>query len=304
MKEATIKHALARGRSLLTCRAIPTVEFKIPPLASSERVWWIDSTGTTRAVGFSRFDSSDGMIYCDGSVKFPSNLLIAAGGWACVQLDPHGGLLKALVGVLPGFIAQTAVNSEHCAILYAASFIKDNDQCILGVDCAAVVAGWANGYKRSAGANKIQGGFWREIQRQGNWPKIKDIMKIKAHVVAKDDMDEALKMAIAGNALADYWARRGADLHRGPAGEDDVKAYLRARSENSKILRAIGNVLALCPLAPATWPNASATLRARVVAVDLTPLGPVHEADEDGDLCELDEMARELWGEDHYLIDG
>ena len=132
----TLQHAIAIGPSLLKEKAIPTTTASTGLHHDSAGVSWITTDEEDELV----FKECDGDVFCDGSCFFSTHSRLAAAGWACVQVDSEGNLLKAMYGCVPAHIEQTAVNAKHCALVCAASAIETRAQ--IACDCAAVVNGW------------------------------------------------------------------------------------------------------------------------------------------------------------------
>eukprot|EP00973_Karenia_brevis_P038002 5239915-Karenia_brevis.AAC.1 len=152
----------------------------------------------------SKFNAADGPVYIDGSCLHPSHPWLAAAGWACVQVDGEGNLVKARYGCVPAGFQQSAVNAEHTAMVYAACNVSGSTSLIC--DCSAVVDGWKMGYKRASHHDRIQAGFWREVKMAGAMGNIAAIVKIKAHRQVTEAMTGDERRAIMGNAMADTYA--------------------------------------------------------------------------------------------------
>ena len=158
MEDETLQYAVETGPSLLTDMAIPTTiaNTRMPCQKTLEQ--WITSDVSETLF----FEERHGDIYCDGSCFFPTHPKLAAAGWACVQVDCEGNLIKALYGCVPAHIEQSAVNAEHCALVCAASAIEST--ATIACDCAAVVDGWRCGYtgrKLAVGGKLTTMGTWR-----------------------------------------------------------------------------------------------------------------------------------------------
>ena len=71
------------------------------------------------------FDSTQGPVYTDGSADLNDSPQHAHAGWACVQIDDEGAILKAARGAVPCAFEQSSSIAEHIAWYMAAFNAKD-----------------------------------------------------------------------------------------------------------------------------------------------------------------------------------
>ena len=154
----------------------------------------------------------EGFIYGDGSCLFPNVKLLARAGWAIVQLDSQGNLLKAVFGNVPSTFFQDSLTAEFAA--FSAAF----DNGILSTyagDCKGVLDSFFVGPRFVHSARPLAD-VWKTIHvRYPEWSKrICNVKKVKAHMSRDQvDHDPILLRDFLGNAEADRLARLGAELH-------------------------------------------------------------------------------------------
>ena len=249
--------ARERGeKSLLLNRGIAVLPSGLParPLEKVPLAQWEYPDGTSRPEFEDAFRAEDGHVYTDGSCFYSSCKDLAHAGWAAVQIDSEGQWTKALYGCVPDAFSQAAVVAEHVAVVFVAGNAADALE--LKCDCAAVVNGFAPGYKHAAGPERPQAGFWREVKTRGQWPNLQSISKVKAHLALADASTHAELLDIQGNDKADFFAKKGAQLHSSKWSACAIDDYKREVSTQVQAIRAVGNMLATYPSAKLLWPPA------------------------------------------------
>ncbi|CAK0814501.1 unnamed protein product, partial [Prorocentrum cordatum] len=109
-------------------------------------------------------------VFSDGSVWDPKTDVGARGGWAAVEVDDDGNLIRGLMGSIARGLPQTAVLAEHHGLMHT---IEHQDQdpppeeeadLNAFVDCSALIWGSKDMLKASRGTT-VQSGHWRRIKR-------------------------------------------------------------------------------------------------------------------------------------------
>ncbi|CAK0874849.1 unnamed protein product [Prorocentrum cordatum] len=124
-------------------------------------------------------------VFSDGSVWDPKTDVGARGGWAAVEVDGDGNLIRGLMGSIPRGLPQTAVLAEHHGFMHTIEH-QDQDpppeeeaELNAFVDCSALIWGSKDLSKASRGTT-VQSGHWRRIKRVA--PRAWTIHKVKAHL--------------------------------------------------------------------------------------------------------------------------
>eukprot|EP00973_Karenia_brevis_P054593 7587631-Karenia_brevis.AAC.1 len=213
--ERVVTEARREGQgSCLYSMGIPVSQVHDIILQSTTCARWRLADGQELGEHEVQFTRDQGPVFCDGSCYMPTHAVAAHAGWACVQIDATGAIVKVLYGCLPQSHDQTAVNAEHAALLHAGANAAEPIECIL--DCQAVICNYTSGYREAAAANKAQAGYWRELKRAKGWEKIASITKIQAHQDADEaQLSEEDRHRVRGNNAADEWAKAGAKIHAG-----------------------------------------------------------------------------------------
>jgi len=188
------------------------------------------------------FDPRDGPIYPDGSCIGPSGGHPRA-GFAAVQVDGGGKLLRGVWGSIPFGWNQEANTAEHYAIAKAEELAKAG--CKVLTDCATVVKGWAKGLGWAAGPRRPHGGIWRELARGiHSGTGFAEVGKTKAHRNLESLEGEELQHGM-GNDVADTYARIGAGLH--DISRADRKLAEKHDEESLEAVLELGRALAAWP---------------------------------------------------------
>ena len=177
------------------------------------------------------FSHTNGYIYGDGSCIRPAYPPLARAGWAIVQVDPMGVLLKAAYGTVPRRLEQDSLTSEHCAFSAAADL---GDKAIYLGDCQEVVSAASRSWKVLLNSDCQNACIWKSIYSRNKSlsPRIQSVCKTKAHR-SESEVSDAERVEFLGNKLADEYARLGALLHQ--PHDDDIINYHAAR-KNLKAL--------------------------------------------------------------------
>jgi len=193
--------------------------------------------------GWSKFKPEDGPIFHDGSCIAPTSAHPRA-GWAAVQVNDVGMIIKAMWGSVPSWRNQDANMAEHVGLLKA---MQEAERArIFYTDCATVSNAWTRGFTWAAGPRRPHGGVWREAAGlifSGKGPC--NIIKCKAHQVM-EELQGREKFIAQGNDAADRKAKEGAELcnldaHRRIAVD-------KQESWQQKVVKELGVALA-------RWPN-------------------------------------------------
>ena len=62
------------------------------------------------------FKPQDGRVYTDGSCFFPTQTALAVAGYAVVQVNPEGEIIRAVFGPVPWFLPQSPLMGECVAL--------------------------------------------------------------------------------------------------------------------------------------------------------------------------------------------
>ena len=167
--------------------------------------------------------------------------------WAVVQVDQHGDIIRAILGVVPAELPQTAQAAEFAAGLAFSKFADTGS--ILLSDCSSVVKSF-RARLQAKWAKMVHGGSVRAAFQQ---PKVSAnlqvTVKIKAHqdTQAMDPQDPDRTHAL-GNVRADELANRAISLHP----RSDPSTWRNAEFVIEEAMR-VGSLLAK---ASARWPAA------------------------------------------------
>ena len=117
-----------------------------------------------------------GSVFLDGSCLLGSNFKYARAVWAVVQMTPDGHRATSFQGLVPRGGAQTAVVAEHLSWF----MVVDNSvgPITFVADCQAVVNASAVDPRVAGRADKVQGGYWREVRRL----KLLEVLSVTAKV--------------------------------------------------------------------------------------------------------------------------
>jgi len=106
------------------------------------------------------FNLDDGKIFVDGSGWNPTSTVPRA-GWAAVQIDADGAVLKALWGTVPPGKVQHANMAEHMALCKAANGAAAPGMEVVS-DCQGVVDLHAKGRVWALGPKRLYAGLYKE----------------------------------------------------------------------------------------------------------------------------------------------
>ena len=171
------------------------------------------------------FDDDD--VYGDGSCSFPTVSVLRRAGFALVQVDPEGALVRAVYGTLPPHYPQTPLAAEYAAFSAGTELCRNAN--FVG-DCAEVIRSYRLGHAAAVKGTNPFADFWKALHRTvPHWERhVSAITKVKAHKTLEDV--QAARGNVKhfwGNFEADRLAKEAVDLH--PCQADDVKQYKKAR---------------------------------------------------------------------------
>ena len=153
----------------------------------------------------------DGDVYIDGSCDPHPVQGCSRASWAVAQVDEEGILCRALSGVVPLELPQTAPAAEYCALGAAAQVVLPSAR--LFGDCLNVVED-AHDFRMAArDPRKMYAGILRSIIGLSAAERpVVEIVKVKAHQDLRSLEGEALVRA-RGNAVADELAKAAMISH-------------------------------------------------------------------------------------------
>ena len=171
----------------------------------------------------------NGKIYGDGSCLNPSIKGLARAGWAIVQVNEDGDVIKSIHGCVPAMYAQTSLAAEHMAFWVA---FENSARGIYAGDCADVLGWYHKGWKELQVGRSPHADLCRSVLgRAGDClDGIVDVAKVKAHRTLREtlDLNESV-VDFHGNQQADLLAKKGAELH--PPNSPDVNRYKARKKE-------------------------------------------------------------------------
>ena len=203
-------------QSLSGSRAI----FACPSLSSSpSKATLFECIGMTEGQLLS---PDDGFVYGDGSC-YNSNIKgLSRAGWAFVQVDSEGNLLRAIYGCIPSALPQTSLCAEHFAFWAA---FENASRCVYVGDCQHVLSAFASGFASVLASKSPHADFCKSaISRVDRVNRFGAVKKIKAHK-SLDQTVEAGESVVDfhGNQHADRLAKEGARMH--PPSDSDVVSF-------------------------------------------------------------------------------
>ena len=176
----------------------------------------------------------DGPVYTDGSCFEGSWGLAARAGYAAVQVDGAGNLVRALYAPVPAGCPQTAAFAGHPAVKQAAGHsrmpIEVAADCSPVVKCIMAGPGYATHYKRPVG------GIWRHMQ----WGSLSGAVKVKAHAEKDDASQQGWLRHWMGNDYADTVAKMAASMRR--LFFQDIKELGKERVMQARFLFAAATI--------------------------------------------------------------
>ncbi len=198
----------------------------------------------------------DGDVYTDGSAYNPQCPDIRKAGWAVVQLDADGGVLKAVYGHLPAAMSvdQTVAAGEVYALRRATELTAGTIH--VRVDYQGIVDGCRAGEAACCSHRRPNAASWRPIWRatDGNAPRV---TKVKAHRTrqeAEADPDPEAWTNWLGNRAADRFAKLGAASHANIAGRQAADKYELEFTQHVMLSKWIA-------IALSHWPRVTGTRR-------------------------------------------
>jgi hypothetical protein len=134
------------------------------------------------------------------------------GGFAIVQIDSAGDVIRAYWGTIPIGFPQDANTAESLAFLNGARCSSREEPNLFISDCLSVVDTWNKCFVWAAGSKRPQGGIWKQAWDEGAAEKLTGVEKVKAHQ-ALDSLEGDELFRARGNHMADYYANQGTELH-------------------------------------------------------------------------------------------
>ena len=219
-----VDYALQEGNELLAERGLfahPALYQPHPKQGMQLKTFGFEGLGKDAAdITF------DGPVAVDGSCfPHPCRDLWRA-GWAVLQYDAEGNVVKGISGNVPAELPQTSVSGEYCA---AAAYLEKAVQGTTAIsDCANVVADWNGKSTRQRMApTKVVGGIWKHCLAFSASPATHTIVKVKAHQSSQggfSHLPPAERTAARANDHADHFAKDAAgDLHPPLQNKEDHK---------------------------------------------------------------------------------
>ena len=189
-----------------------------PPVASAP-----SNTTLYESVGFAdgeSFSNQDGFIFGDGSCLAPRDPLFSRAGWAIVQVNTQGEVLRAIYGCVPNGMEQSSLTAEFMAFWAA---FENGLQCSYAGDCQEVLRSYSKGFKHMIQGDSSHADLCKSVLlrcNQSRQDRILATRKVKAHrsleqTLADGDPEELYW----GNFHADAFARKGAELHPPSSGD-------------------------------------------------------------------------------------
>jgi hypothetical protein len=158
--------------------------------------------------------------------------ILAVASCAAVQLQP---VLRTLQYALPECFPQSAVASEHVAVVVTVDKLHDGDQADIITDCQAVVNGVHHPDHVRLGHRNPMGGFWADIGA-----KVSRVTKVKAHL-SKAQAEAAGELQHHhGNSVVDLLAKAALPSYN----HSDMNAFLRILEPKFKALVGLSKRLA------------------------------------------------------------
>jgi ribonuclease HI len=179
----------------------------------------VGALGCAAAVPEPALWALSGKVYPDGSCLPHVLSELSRAAWAAVMVDCNGKELKAVYGVVPSYIRQTAYAAEWCATAVVAQLA--DDVCDAAQDCKGVVQEWSKPPVRQLRPDSMHAGQARELRRYPSRERVA-LRWIKGHVLDKVDNPRAIadpdeRCDALGNAAADRRANDARDLHPRPS---------------------------------------------------------------------------------------
>jgi ribonuclease HI len=171
-------------------------------------------------------------IYTDGSCLFGNIGILAVASCAAVQLQP---IRRTLQYALPACFPQSAVASEHVAVVVTVDKLAEGNQADIITDCQAVVNGVHHPDHVRLGHRNPMGGFWADIGA-----KVSSVTKVKAHLSKAQAEAAGESQHHHGNMVVDLLAKAALPCYN----HCDISAFLRALEPKFKALCSLSHRLA------------------------------------------------------------
>ncbi len=230
---------------------LPVPSLAVPPPRRDFGEEWYFSPGVPEEKYF------DGPVYTDGSAYNPQVPEVRRAGWAVVQVDGDGRLLKAVFGHVPASVStdQTVAAGELYALRRAAELSVG--ALTVKTDYQGILDGWRAGEAACTAANRPNAASWRALWRtiEGADPQF---VKVKAHRSRQEAAESGDPQALLdwmGNREADRFAKRGAACHANAAGRAAADMFEDELKQSTDVAKWIGIALSQWPRATGRRPR-------------------------------------------------
>ena len=163
-----------------------------------------------------------GLLFTDGSCKYPAWPALRTAGWSIVSVTVDGDLVAAVFGDVPAQDAprQSSRDGEDYAVRMLAFFA--DFPMVVHVDCAGTV-GSARCKTKSTGAKATNAHLWGHFHAELGDGQV-EFKKTKGHATQRDlDIGISTHWEREANGHADRLAKKGADF--GLPEPDQLNAY-------------------------------------------------------------------------------
>ena len=169
------------------------------------------------------FDPADGKVYGDGSCYNPASKWLARAGFAAVQVDQGGEVIRAIYGNVPASLPQTSLAAEYLAFVSAATHASL--ACEYVGDCQDVLSAFNAGQVSAMQSKGPHACIWKNLfMRHPTYRQhIVAVHKVKAHQCLDNVFDPVGALHVRGNFRADELAKEGGLLHSLPV--DEVRSF-------------------------------------------------------------------------------
>ncbi len=192
-----------------------------------------------------------GDVYTDGSATNPRHPEVRRAGWAAIQVDDQGELIKGVYGHVPAEASteQTAGAGELYALRRAAELAAGDT--VIHTDYQTIIDGVKAGEAACCHHRKPSASAWRAYWRAAEGGNCA-VYKVKAHRTRAEAMGDDDPRAFTqwkANRTADIHAKLGAKLHHGLGGRAAADAYEAEHDELAMLAKWIGISLSRWPRA-------------------------------------------------------
>ena len=187
------------------------------------------------------FVPADGEVFSDGSCLHPRHGPLSRAGYAAVQVDSDGNIIKDLYGCVGRNLPQTPLGSEFAGLSAA---LDNSLGCTLVMDCQAVISSWRLGFGSAMVRGTSFDHWWKTLLNRHIVPtsRIDKVIKVKAHRHRNQVGDDPAELVrYHGNALADKLAKEGAAFQ--PSDPIEVQEYLVLHKEVTVVARHLVKTL-------------------------------------------------------------